>query len=434
MALLCFNLSYSKEKQTKVVTPQESGKSFAFVFMQNYRLFENNPEQDTAAIFLLITSEFDTKVKVFSEDKKINLTANVKKGLVTKLALPKLRQFLTFDTATKAALYLESEKDVTVYGLTTLDQTSEMFKILPTSYLYKDYVVSSYRNAMGLSSQFAVVALEDSTRITVFTTTPTTNNMSANHPYDITLNKGEVYVIRASVVDSPFFDKGPSEDLTGSYINSNKTIAVFAGHQCAYVPTDVIACNHLIEQMIPIKMLGNEYLVGNFNPRISSAFRIIATDYQTEVKINKRYTTELNYSKNFEDKVLDPINIETSKPVSVMEYSQGYNRDGRIGDPMMVTIRPVNMFQKKYQAIVPELENWDHYINLYVETGSIKSLKLNGKSVDPKLFSKIADSKYSFAYIKTEPGVKTLECSSPFSISIYGFSKVKDQYDAYGTM
>jgi hypothetical protein len=309
-----------------------------------------------------------------------------------------------------------------------------MFKILPTSFLYKDYVIASYRNAMGLASQFAVVALEDSTRITIFSTTPTTNNKPSSIPYEMTLNKGEVYTFRASVVESPFFDKGPTEDLTGSYINSDKNIAVFAGHQCAYVPTDVIACNHLIEQMIPIKMLGNEYLVGNFNPRISSAFRIIATDYQTDVKINSRYTTELNYSKNFEDKVLDPIKIETTKPVSVIEYSHGFNRDSRNGDPMMVTIRPINMFQKKFQTIVPELENWDHYINVYVETSSIANLKLNGKSLSKDLFTKIGDTKYSFASVKTEPGVKTLECPTPFSISIYGFSNVHDKYDAYGTM
>ena len=48
-----------------------------------------------------------------------------------------------------------------------------------------------------------------------------------------------------------------AHDLTGSIINADQPVAVFGGHDCAYVPYDQAACDHLEEQLLPNETLGH---------------------------------------------------------------------------------------------------------------------------------------------------------------------------------
>lgn len=69
---------------------------------------------------------------------------------------------------------------------------------------------------------------------------------AANAPVNVALNCGDVYQIIA-------IDEG---DLTGTSIESNKPIAVYSGHNCAYVPdAKNRACNMLAEQIPPMSAI-----------------------------------------------------------------------------------------------------------------------------------------------------------------------------------
>lgn len=54
---------------------------------------------------------------------------------------------------------------------------------------------------------------------------------------------------------------GDAWDLTGTEIRADGPVAVLAGHQCAFVPFDRWACDHLEESQFPIQTWGREVLV-----------------------------------------------------------------------------------------------------------------------------------------------------------------------------
>lgn len=51
-------------------------------------------------------------------------------------------------------------------------------------------------------------------------------------------------------------------DVTGTFVNSSRPIAVYGGHSCAFVPTrSVFFCDHIVEQIPPVAELGTTHVV-----------------------------------------------------------------------------------------------------------------------------------------------------------------------------
>ncbi len=57
--------------------------------------------------------------------------------------------------------------------------------------------------------------------------------------------------------------------FTGSIITADQPVAVFGGHDCANVPYDKAACDHLEEELFPNETLGQHYLVSYTQPQLS---------------------------------------------------------------------------------------------------------------------------------------------------------------------
>lgn len=116
--------------------------------------------------------------------------------------------------------------------------------MLGTEYIVMSYITLSA--TPSTASAFGVVATMDGTVVTIVPSIGT-NTRPSGVPYEVNLNKGETYQLIASVTNG---------DLTGSFITSNNPVAVFTGHTCAYVPQNISACDHLIEQAPPVTSLG----------------------------------------------------------------------------------------------------------------------------------------------------------------------------------
>jgi len=141
------------------------------------------------------------------------------------------------ETPIHRTFHISSEKDINVYTLNRAETTSDAMLVMPTDVLGYDYFIMSYYSDDGQASkasrtpsQFIVVAVEDSTTVDIFPKTHTYMHPSTL-PFQIVLNKGECYLVQAEILDIQM-----NNDLTGSYIHSDKPIAVFAGHQRARVP------------------------------------------------------------------------------------------------------------------------------------------------------------------------------------------------------
>lgn len=164
-------------------------------------------------------------------------------------------------------------------------------------------------------SSFEIVATEDNTVITI---TPSQNitGHNAGIPFQITLNKGQTYSAAAVGL-------GPSEHLGGSYITSNKPIAVT-------IKDDSVAnqgCRDMMgDQIVPTNIIGTEYIVmkGFLNANANEQVFILATQNNTDVFIDGSGTpaATLNIGQTFAYAITNPSTyITSSLPVYVLHAS-----------------------------------------------------------------------------------------------------------------
>ncbi|MCX7909492.1 MAG: outer membrane beta-barrel protein [Ignavibacteria bacterium] len=403
------------------------GTDFWICFMKNFQ--EEDPKRPAGELILelFLTGDEDTRVTIEIPGLNYRTQVFVRGKTIQSVRIPASAQVKSFYVIEKLSVHITSERPIFVYGLNRRFQTTDTFLAFPVDVLGTEYRVMSYTVSIEMLPIFAIVATEDATDVTIIPSFDTENN-PANVPFTVRMNKGDVYQVAAKFVQSP------KCDLTGSIVRANKKIAVFGGHQCAYVPPNKSACNHLVEQMPPISSWGKHYYLGILKSRRNYTFRVLANEPDTRVFVDGKLIRTLNGGEFFDSLVNKPLQITANKPILVAQFSHGYNIGDSIGDPMMLLVSPTQQFLKSYRFATPVNGEWRHFINVVIPTVAIRSLRLNGAPVDSSLFEQIGISRYSIGYIQVEYGSHFIEADLPFGMYSYGFGYGKDAYDAYGTM
>ncbi|MGB9771193.1 MAG: outer membrane beta-barrel protein [Candidatus Kapaibacteriota bacterium] len=409
------------------VVKKPVGTDFWICFMKNFQ--EDDPKRPAGELILelFLTGEEDTKVTIEIPGINYRTQVFVRGKTIQNVRIPALAQVKSFNVIEQLSVHITSEKPIFVYGLNRRFQTTDSFLAFPVDVLGTEYRAMCYTVSIEMVPLFAVVATEDNTEVTIIPSFDT-EMAPANVPFTIRMRKGDVFQV------APKFVQTPKCDLTGSIIRSNKKVAVFSGHQCAYVPPNKSACNHLVEQIPPISSWGKHFYLGILKPRKNYTFRVLANEPETKVFIDGKLVRTLNAGEFFDSLVDKPLQITANKPILVAQYSHGYNIGDSIGDPMMLLVSPTLQFLKSYRFATPVNGEWRHYINVVIPTIAIKSLRLDGAPVDSSLFQQIGISRYSIGYIQVDYGSHYIEADLPFGMYSYGFGYGKDAYDAYGTM
>lgn len=397
-------------------------------------------KQDVIDLQLFIAASEDCYVTVSIDGLLFKRELRLRAGTVQNLKIDSAAQIRSSEKPERLAIHVKATKPVGVYGLNHRFMTTDTYLGLPVSALGYEYRIMSYeklRDDPLLLSQFAVIATEDSTQVTINPTTQTLGGKLKGIPYSFTLRKGDVY----NVIAAPGRRFGKA-DLTGTLVQSNKKIAVFGSHIGAYIPNnDKKGYNHLVEQMPPVLFWGRHYYVGMLAGCTRSVYRVLAAETNTKVYENGELVATLNAGEYYEESNLTKnVQISADKRILVAQYSIGFqNGQGEqlrdsIGDPMMLLLTPTNQFLKKYRIATPTRGQWNHYFNLVVPREGVSSMKLNGKSIKPDQFKPFANSRYMFAQIDVPYGTHVVEGSEPFGLYSYGFGYDEDNYDAYGNM
>jgi hypothetical protein len=352
--------------------------------------------------------------------------------------------------------HVVADDDVTVYALNQAPLTSEAFLVLPTDAVANDYVVMSYTtdiagnignttaSAATTPSQFAVVATEDSTVVTIDPTAPTPRNASAT-PFTVTLQQGESFLVQA---DPRANSRG---DLTGSRVRSTKPVAVFAGHNRALLPIelrgDLSSRDCLIEQMNPVRTWGKSAFVTPMALPSTELgigydiFRVVAGFDSTEVFVDGQSRRMLMAGEFFEGRLLGAYEITTSRPSLTAQYkaTSGDVPDPReYGDPFMMLVPPAEQFMSSYRFINLQSYVYDivqgrpvvidsvyreQWMNLVIPSDRIGTLVLDGSPVDPGLFRPMGSSGFSYAQVRMTDGVHEIKADTLFGIYVYGYGE-----------
>lgn len=411
------------------------GQEFWLCFMQNYKSDEGDRNPNNALMLeLFITSEKDAEVTI--SIKALNFSKKIKVPALTvqNVKLSPLAEIISSEISEPGmSVRITADVPISVYGLNRRYQTTDTYLGLPKSVLGTSYRVMSYTMSSPLMPEFAIVATENNTFIQITPTAETQAGNKANRPFTVTLNQGDVYQVIAKP-SGLFYDK---IDFTGTQITANKPIAVFGGHQCAYVPAPppvIIACNHLVEQIPPTTSWGKHYFLGRLEKRSKYSWRALANFDSTKLFVNSKLVKMLKAGEFYEDNSKEDLQVTADKPILVAQYSQGYRNGDSIGDPAMILISPTQQFLPRYRFATPVNGQWNHFVSVVIPTTAIPTIKLNSKQVDGKLFRQIGISRYSIATIEVPYGTHSLTAAQPFGMYSYGFGYGADAFDAYGTM
>ena len=250
-------------------------------------------------------------------------------------------------------IHIKTSSDkVTVIGQSNAQDTIDTFLAVPlrklclSEYVYYPFSVATQAKADG---SIAIVGTEDATKVTI--TIPVNAKVSksstAGWKKQRSGTKRTYKINKLQIV----YVSAYSKDLSGTKIVADKPLSVISGHECAFVPRNTIACDHLVEQVLPTALWGTKYYVAPLASRKSYTLKIIAAYKNTKLQLICNGT-----QRNFridEGKIFQRVYgnqefcaIHSNRKLSVVQLSHG-NKEDNTGDPMMTLIPAVNDFSSK---------------------------------------------------------------------------------------
>lgn len=389
------------------------GTDFWIAFPQNFT--------GGAAVTLFVTGDADTTGTVEIPGLAFTTPFAVIAGTVTTVVLPTNASLTGSDTVEDKGIHVTSGAEVTVYGLTRIQFTTDAFLGLPTDILGTDYIVLGYQNSNIVNAtQFAVVAPEDGTTVTI-TPSVTTGAHPAGTPYTVALDQGEAYQLINS-------GSAPN-DLSGTIVTADKPIAVYGGHGCANIPPGHTACDTVVEELPPTTTWGRSFVTMPLATRLNGdTFRFLASTDATTVTLNGASVATLNRGQFHEQIVDGPATITANQPILVAQYSNGSSFDGVTSDPFMMLIPPYEQFLAGYTVTTPASGFSTNYINVVAPAAAVGAITLDGTAIPTASFAPIGSSGFSGAQLSVALGSHTLDGPLPFGAFVYGF----DSFDSYG--
>ncbi len=408
-----------------------------------------------SSMVLYITSDISTTGTVEVADNSYSTSFSVIANAVTFVTIPS-SAFLGSNSGSivKKGIHITSINPIAVYAHIYASSVSGATLLFPVSAMGKTYVSLNYTQISNASAQipayssFAIVGTEDNTTVSIIPSAALISGQLAGVPYQITINKGEVY-------------QGLSNtDLTGTKIQSISTstgickkIAVFSGSGkikigCGNTSTS----DNLFQQVYPTSAWGKSYITAPLLSRAYDIYRIVLSDPGTTVTLNGTQLSASVFTNGYyEFSAATPNVISADKPIQVIQYAvterQGLGCtvvNGDQGDPEMIYLNPieqgldqVTLYSTGYFAIQQS------YINVVIPTTAVPSFTLDGASYTS--FTAIPNSPYSYAQITVSSGPRppgnagaatgthTIKASERFNAIAYGFGSVESYGYAAGT-
>ncbi|OGU58931.1 MAG: hypothetical protein A2X64_02795 [Ignavibacteria bacterium GWF2_33_9] len=458
------------------------GTDFWLTFLPNFHNLEDFPiDNFTDSLYIFIvgyekcsgTIEYKDYIgQSFSQNFQIDDPT-----IIYKFALPYLRYELRgynrsgnvqfgdnrqCETIAKNSFHITSTSDITVYAHEQAVTTSESMTCLPTDALGMDYFVITYNSdgqvfgqfdeGSSTPSQFAIVATENQTNVTIIPSSPTrANGMTVQN---ITLNKGDVYLVQSLITRSNL-----NNDLTGTRVTSDKPIALEVGHQRATLPYDGSGASRdcLLEQIPPITAWGRNAIVTPFaqNNTITTffdndLFRIIASSDDTEIFVDGISAGIFKAGEIIELPLDEPHYIEANAPILACQYkktakSASSNNTTERSDPLMMIMPPIEQYGNFYRFT--NMQSWElspgtnnkfevyteHYINVACHDSIAGMVEIDGNKINPSSFQKIPGTQFSYAILQVQEGTHEMRAPTGFGINVYGYGYA-NSYGYYGGM
>jgi hypothetical protein len=344
----------------------------------------------------------------------------------------------TFGTGAGTALgsrayRISSTWPIVAYQFNPLDNVPEVFSndaslLLPTSALDTTYAILSWPQTIAYAphetsidsgqdfpAYVAIVGVTDGTNVTVTTTASIVPSGEDPPiiPYTPVGGVLQTTIDRFDVLnlETGYYNGQNSflSDFTGTRVESDQPVAVFAGVEATDVPIweeigeRQAAADHLEQQQYPIRSLGFNFVVGH-SPRRTQAlaasgatvsplatepewYRILAVEDGTVI------TTTIPGEEQIELDAMGYVTLESdthfiahsNRPIALGQFVGGQDTTGILwsypgGDPAFILVPPIEQWRSGYVFLTPDKYVFD-FVIISVHKDHVSQVELDGESV-----------------------------------------------------
>lgn len=379
---------------------------------------------DTSSLQVMSSRNLNQHIK-FHIDRNINFTSN------TDISFPISLVCHELTTEYKAVIIRTTELSTVTSFDAYLYSSNDGTLVIPTDKLSTKYLVSTtegYQKSSDYKSQFAIGVLHNDTQLNIRFTIKNNETLIIHGE---TFSSGDVYLQTFEELET--LQVSHRTDLTGTFITSNKPVAVFSGNKCNEFLSDT-GCSHILSQLPPIDQFDNEYIIPPFYNNSGTLIQVLSP-FDSNVSTstgNRTSTFHLNDNghKNIKITENEVTIVKSDRPVMVTGYAMG----SRSNDPYMTVIPGINQYLDYYKIVVP-YQYRENYLSVIFSTGSLVNLHIN--QIPIRQFNAVyqwsvvsSGKTFIVRTIRVQQGVYTLSTldQEPFGLIVFGHR----DYDGYG--
>ncbi len=437
IALLLSATSACQEYELSPLPGNYVGKVFYSVDLNNYDGDATNSSADAAPYTLTISNPANNQERATVEVQQLGgeelyIKETIEPGTLETFDMPRWDAEDSFlgnrsvNVTSSVAVAIHQFNPANNVGVYSNDASLLLPRVaLGTRYRAACWPQGTYPELLGAADYVTVVATAADTTVTVTPTADIRAGLSvpattAGTPLLVTLDAGEVLQIEGDNAAS-----GVS-DLTGSLIEASAAVVVFSGNECAEIPADFDACDHIEEQLLPVQAWGTRYVAVKFAARGSETdvYRVIADTAGTTVETDPPLDgipATLDAGQFLEFDTDQDFVLTASAPVAMVQYMTGSTwGEADVGDPAMVVLVPQEQYLTEYMFLTPSGYQAD-YANIVARAGT--EVSIDEQQVADSLWTDLSAEDFMLARVRLEPGIHHLTADREVGLVAYGYDQ-----------
>ncbi|XP_056237753.1 IgGFc-binding protein-like [Seriola aureovittata] len=385
-----------------------TGKEFITTFLPNSR--QRNAKGHR--LELVLTAQGSAaSVHIQVASARFSQRVTVPAGESLRVSLPDACELRKQFVLANSAVRISSSAAISVVSFNLRFATGDGSVVFPNEELGTDYFV--YTPSIGSKKVLAIVNGNSRNQITI---TPRTNVLlkaraRRGRAVTITLEPYATYLVQ------------DTKTLTGTRVQSQKPVAVLAGHQCLKMWH---TCEHVYEQLPPVASLGKEYLVPMTATKVMRSLAVIvAAEDNTEVKLlsgrhSSKHPQKLKRAGDHTWTTVffnHPLVVKSNKKVLVLLLNSN-----RPSDPFLITLTPT--YKLATDWAVETIAGFQSFVAIISEregSGSVKVCQ-KGRCFTPNWSGSLSDKRWVWSNVPVESQQShvTVEGDAQMAVYVYG--------------
>ena len=362
-------------------------------------------------IEVIISSETSTSGTITSP-MGLSVPFTVAPGSPFTTIIPSTYAVTASQTLENKGIRVQSLADVTVQSISSAAGGGDGVTVLPITALGTEYRVTTFRTLNW--GTMVIVGTQNGTSLTI---TPTQNTLAGNAagvPFNVTINEGQTYMVKAS------------SDLSGSHVTSSAPINVFGHNRCSNIPSGSY-CDFIWAQCIPISNWGTEYVTGHLAGRTNTTdyYKVVAHTNGTQVYFNGGLVATLNAGQYYQNAFSGGNYITSNHPISVTQCARSkfHAPSSGAGDPAMIQLIPSINYGKQYRFSTGAVAYMSsQYITIVTKTINTGLATLDGGGLGG--WTTIGTSGWSYTTRSLSNGEHILQSDSAINGYLVGWGSV----------